>query len=114
VRHRGANPAGHLFQTNLQIGFLLFKRGFQDPLEHLLVAELQRLLNGFVRIHGGQAGMLIFSTGEIAQRRHVREPGKLARDSRQCGQREVLDDTAVLLELREHLARLPCSEDGTF
>jgi hypothetical protein len=53
--------AGHTLQALTQILLLLRERHFEDSGKNLLVAKLQRFLNGLRGIDCAQPGMLISS-----------------------------------------------------
>ncbi|HXJ05573.1 MAG TPA: hypothetical protein VNH65_10765 [Candidatus Acidoferrum sp.] len=57
--------------------------------------------------------MLISSAREIAKRGDIGKPGEFPRNPREGGQREVLNDPAVLVQLGNHFQALQRSEDGT-
>jgi len=52
------------------------KRRFQDALENLFMAKLQRFLDSRVGIKSGKSGVFIAATGEIPQGSQVSQPGK--------------------------------------
>jgi len=73
------------------------ERRFQNAFKNLLVAELQSLLDRRVRIKGGKAGVFIAAAGEIPQGSQVHQPGEKTGNPRKCRQREILNDSSVLL-----------------
>ncbi|MFI5072925.1 MAG: hypothetical protein ACHP8A_18775 [Terriglobales bacterium] len=78
------------------------------------MAQLQGQLHWFVRVKGCESGVLVPSARKIAQRGYVSKSREFSRDSCERGQREILNDAAVLLKLRNHFLRLARSADGTF
>src|ERR1700716_1043620 len=76
VRDRDRQPTFHTRQAGLQILFLAGERRFQYPFENLFMTELQSLLDGYVRIKGRKAGVIVPAAGEIPQGSHVSQPGK--------------------------------------
>src|SRR5689334_13640221 len=77
------------------------------------MALLQGLTYRVLRVEGSQPGMLVDIGGNVAQRGQIGQTRKRARHSHQGGQHQIVDDSTILLKLRQGVHLHPCSENRT-
>jgi len=114
VTDRAAHPPLHCSQASLQILLLYGKWRFENPFENLFMAESDGLLQSLIRIQRSQALVLVAAAGKIPQGSYVRQTRQESWKTRQRSYSEILNDSAVLLELRQRAHVALCSVDRTF
>jgi hypothetical protein len=114
VRDGGAKAAVHGGEAKPKIFLLTRERELQNFLENLLVADLKRLLDSYVRVESREPGMFVASAGQIPQRSHIDEAGEEPGNLRERRKRKILDDFTILLKLRLSSHPAVCSADRTF